>query len=381
MRSVTTKLQRALRAVLLLTAMTAAQQGWAVGTASGTAVNNRATVQYDVSGVTQEIIESSPGGNSTPGAGAGADTSFVVDNMVNLTVVELDSAPTSVNPGQGDAVTAFSVTNTGNAPQDYALAAVNLTSADPAVHGNLDTDLQVANVRVFVDANGNDAYDPGTDLATFIDSLAPDTTLTVFVVSDVPIAALDGGVANVRLSATTHDAGSGAGSPTVETAGADTASVDVVFADAGRDGAEEDADGYFVSSAQLSIDKGSTILSDPFNAGVDPKAIPGAVVEYDITMTNTGSVAADAVLVTDTLNADLTLALGQYDGGNADVSIEIGAGPASTLYCTADASDLDGDGCGMAGATLQVGALPMALTVGTGTATNPVRVLFRATIN
>lgn len=377
----TTTLKRAATVALTLAAMSAANNTWAVGTASGTVVTNRATVEYAVGGVGQEVIESSPTGNSTPGVGAGTDTTFVVDNMVNLTVVELDSAVTSVFPGRGDAVTAFSVTNTGNTAQDYALGASNLSSADPAVHGNTDTDLDVTNLRVYVDANGNGSYDPGTDTATFIGSLAADTSITVFVVVDVPIAAIDNDVANVRLTVVTHDAGTSASSPTVETAGADTAGVDVVFADAGRDGSESDDDGYFVSSADLTISKNSTVLNDPFNLAVNPKAIPGALVEYDVNVTNTGSVDADNVLVTDVLNPDITIATGQYNGGTADVMIEIGVGPASTLYCTADAADLDGDGCGLAGGTLQVGVAPMALTVGTAAATNPVRVLFRATID
>jgi uncharacterized repeat protein (TIGR01451 family) len=344
-------------------------------------VTNRASVQYDVGGVGQEVIESSPTGNSTPGAGAGADTTFVVDNMVNLTVVELDSAATSVNPGQGDAVTAFTVTNTGNTTQDYALTASNLTSADPAVHGNADTDLQASNLRIYVDANANDVYDPATDTATAIDSLPADTSVTVFVVADVPIGAVDSDVANLRLTVVTHDAGTGATSLTVQTAGGDTVGVDVVFADAGRDGSEADDDGYVVSSAELTITKTSTVLSDPFNLAADPKAIPGALMEYSVSLNNGGSVDATDVVVTDVLNGDLTLATGGYNGGTADVAIEIGAGPAATLFCTADAGDLDGDGCGLTGGTLQVGIAPLSLTVGTGAATNPVRVLFRATID
>ena len=44
-----------------------------------TPITNTASVNYSVSGVPQTVINSSPTGNSTPGAGSGAPTSFMVD--------------------------------------------------------------------------------------------------------------------------------------------------------------------------------------------------------------------------------------------------------------------------------------------------------------
>jgi uncharacterized repeat protein (TIGR01451 family) len=379
MTSVTTRLRLTLRVVSTLAAMSAASNALAVGTPSGTSVSNLATVDYDVGGVAQLAIESSPTGNSSPGAGAGQPTAFVVDNMVDLTVAEVGGAATPVNPGQGNAVTTFTVTNTGNTAQDYALVAANLTSADPAVHGNVDTDDDGNNLRVFVDGNSNGTFEPANDTATFIGSLAADASVTVFVLVDVPIGTVDSDVINVSLTAVTHDAGSGAASLTAETSGPDTAAVDIVFGDAGNDGEEADNDGYVVSGADLTISKTATILNDPFNGTTNPKAIPGAVIEYTITVNNTGSTVADNVRITDIISADLTLLLGQYNGGASDVRIESGAGP-SLAYCTADASDGDGDGCGLVGGTLDVD--PVAgITVGTTGADNPVRIVFQATVN
>ncbi len=379
MNSVAIRLKRSTQVALTLAAMMAAHESLAVGTASGTVVTNRATVTYDVAGVAQTPVESSPTGNSTPGAGSGADTTFVVDNMVDLTLVEANTAATPVNPGQPNAVTAFTLNNTGNTAQGYAFTVSNLTSGDPAVHGNADTDLDGNNLRVFVDGNANGTYEAGTDTATVVDTLAADDTIAVFVVVDIPIGAINLDVANVRLRATTHDAGTGATSVTVETAGADTAGVDVVFADAGNDGFEEDDDGYIVSSADLLISKTSSVINDPFNGATDPKAIPGAELEYSITLNNSGSVDAEAVLVTDIIAADLTLLTGQYNGGASDVRVEVGTTP-TVVFCSADAGDLDADGCGLTGSTLEV-APGGGVTVGTTTASNPVRVLFRATIN
>ena len=78
------------------------------------------------------------------------------------------------------------------------------------------------------------------------------------------------------------------------------------------------------------------------------------------------------------LSGDLTLVNGAYAAGSADVAVQVGVGPATTLFCTADAGDVDADGCGMAGATLQVS--PTGLVVGITAANNPIRVLFRAAI-
>jgi len=379
MNIVDTKLRRATLAALMLAAMSAANSVSAAGTASGTSVNNLATVDYAVGGVAQLPIESSPAGNSTPGTGNGAATSFVVDNRVDLTVAEAGAAVTQVGPGQSDALTTFTVTNTGNTTQDYALGVVNLTPADGAVLGNVDTGFDVSNFRVRVDGNGNGTYEPASDVGTFVNSLAADATVTVFVLADVPLGALDNATANVRLTAVTHVAGSGASNPVVETAGVNTSGVDVVFADAGRNAQESAADGYRVASAQLTITKASSVVSDPLNGTTNPKAVPGAVVEYSVTVANGGTQPASGLRITDVLGSDLALVNGAYGSGSADVAVQVGVGPATTLFCTADAGDVDADGCGMAGATLQVS--PAGLVVGTTAADNPVRVLFRAAIH
>ncbi len=49
-----------------------------------------------------------------------------------------------------------------------------------------------------------------------------------------------------------------------------------------------------------------TILNDPFNGPIDPKAIPGSEIAYVVTVTNqgAGNVDADALLITDPLPAD-----------------------------------------------------------------------------
>ena len=59
------------------------------------------------------------------------------------------------------------------------------------------------------------------------------------------------------------------------------------------------------SSALLTVIKFSTLISDPVNGTINPKMIPGAVLRYFITVTNTGNtvVAANSIVITDPLPA------------------------------------------------------------------------------
>lgn len=62
------------------------------------------------------------------------------------------------------------------------------------------------------------------------------------------------------------------------------------------------------ATAVLLIDKTSTVLSDPVNGTVNPMMIPGAIVEYAISVTNVGAAAVDAssIVITDPLPANVT---------------------------------------------------------------------------
>ena len=91
-----------------------------------------------------------------------------------------------------------------------------------------------------------------------------------------------------------------------ENPGADDPTViESVFADAGNDGVEQAEDSYEIVSAALTITKTSAVISDPFSSG---KAVPDAVIEYTITIDNSGGgSAAQSVVVTDNIQvADVT---------------------------------------------------------------------------
>jgi uncharacterized repeat protein (TIGR01451 family) len=321
-------------ALIALSSVGALQSAFAVGTPSGTTITNQATVDFSVGGVNQTQI-------SSPTA------QFVVDSRVDLTVSEVSGNATQTTPGASNVVATFRVTNTGNSTQGYQLSIVN--EVGTTLFGQNDTTLDVDNLRTFVDSNGNGTYDAGTDTATHVNTLVTDAdgeSVIVFVLADIPVSATNNQYANVRLTAVAMAPGTNGTTPIAETAGADTPSVvDIVFADAGRDRTESAADQYHVRSAALTITKNTDVISDPFN-GVSPdaKAIPGAVVEYSVEVTNNSTTtAADAVTVTDNIPANTTFVPGSITlnaGSLPDTNFQ--AGPPARVVVSAGAVAANG---------------------------------------
>jgi len=301
----------------------------AAGTASGTSIDNLSTLNYSVSGVAQPAIGSSPTGNSV---GAGTPTAFVVDNRVNVTVATTDGTFVSVVPGSTVQVTTFSVTNTGNTVQDFALAS-GQAAAGQTLFGGTDN-FDATACAQFAETNATAGYQAGADTATFLDELAADASRTVYVVCSIPAGQVNNDQAVVSLTATARAGGAGGlGAALTETAGANTAGVDIVFGDVAglddalRDAAHSSRSAYRIVSAALSVAKTATLICDPFNGVTNPKNIPAAIVRWTITITNTGAASATLSTVTDTINAlttfDANLVTGL--GGAAGCSSATGA--------------------------------------------------------
>jgi uncharacterized repeat protein (TIGR01451 family) len=284
-------------ASVLAVAAGTATSASAAGTTAGSTITNTVSVNFQVGGVSQ--------------TGVSASNSFTVDRKVNFTVAEDGSATTQVSPGQLAAVTTFIVSNTSNAPLDFALAATN-RAGGAAEHGGTDN-FDVSNLRLYQDTNNNGSYDSGVDtLITYLDQVAADANIRVFVLADVPLGRSTGDVAGVRLTGTAAEptAAGSLGAVVTQTAGANTAGVDTVFADTSaggntaRDGIHFDEDDYTILAANLSATKSSRVISDPLNGPTNPKMIPGAVVEYCISVANAaGSASASNVAISDVLPA------------------------------------------------------------------------------
>ncbi len=65
----------------------------------------------------------------------------------------------------------------------------------------------------------------------------------------------------------------------------------------------------------ISVTKVSSIISDPFNGTTNPKAIPGAVMEYCVLITNVGSATLTNISASDPLPATFTYAAGTMTSG------------------------------------------------------------------
>lgn len=372
--------------------MCASVSAHAIGTTTNTPVSNRASISYSVGGVAQTPIDSSPTGNTIPGAGA--DTTFYVDTKVDVNVDEQGAVLIQTAAGVTAAVTTFRVYNNSNASFDFQLTATDLDSGATWPAGNDTTPTAteaLTSVTAYWDVNGNGTYEPGTDNITHINSLAVDdgslsTYATVFVVASIPGGYADGEIALVDLSATarTDDAAATLGGALTETAGAGTLDntggtvADVVFADAvttydaaARDATDTDRGGYEIVSAQISIQK--TVanywwhIDGLGNASVaNPQSIPGAYVRYTITVSNDVAATGSATLTTisDTLVATLAIdpdlvASGTGAASNAagdgfsvtytTATARTGAGVASYYTTTSSADGLDHDGSATGG--------------------------------
>ena len=86
------------------------------------------------------------------------------------------------------------------------------------------------------------------------------------------------------------------------------------------------------SPPNIAVQKTSAIVSDPINGTANPKLIPGAIVRYSVTITNTGIGIVDdgSVVVTDTLPPDTSLFVGDLNGSGSPFIITDGTGANST---------------------------------------------------
>lgn len=286
----------------------------AAGTAAGTTISNQASASYTVNGSPQTTTSNI--------------STFVVDRKVNFTLVADQAANTQVNLGQTGAVLSFKLTNLTNGTQDFLLDADQLVPAG-IVAGTDNFD--VTNLHVYVDKNGNGVYDPLVDTGTYVDELAANASVEVFVVADVPNQA-NANLADVDLHATVA-AGGTAGTQGAALVPTDLAvvntdnTVDIVFADNDSDGAlgidtarNGQARAYLAyevgtHNVALTVVKSSLVISDGVNT-INPKALPGAVVQYCLTVNNaTLLTAATGVSLTDVIPANTTYVPGSITVG------------------------------------------------------------------
>ena len=317
----TVRLTGALLAGVVLSLFVGTASAAPVGTPSGTTISNLATVGYSVNGVSQPSIGSSAAGNTS---GAGTATTFVVDTKLSLVVTTVDSSEVLVAAGQTGAVLVYQVTNNGNSTQGVNFSTVqepSTTTADP-FNAAIKDDFDPTSPTVWVSASNTNTYNAGADTSHSLFSLASGSSNYVFIVSTIPGAQVNGDaavealVAQEAATGASYSAGAGASITTDQSGSAWTSGTaqQIFFDTAGltgdgdsaNDGKASSRDVYLVKTAALTITKGTpVVLSDPTGDAIK-HAIPGAVMQYTVTITNavTATLNASSITLTDALPAN-----------------------------------------------------------------------------
>lgn len=262
------------------------------GTLAGTTIENTATVSFDLGG--------------TPVVTSSNTTTLTVAELIDVDVT-LQSPTVAVGAGATQQELVFRVTNTGNGPERFSLLADSVLTGD-------DFDPSPASPFIYFDTDGSGDLSPG-DTPYLPGSndpqLAPDASVVVLVVNDIPGSAANGQRGRSQLAAA---AATGTGSPGTVFAGQGEGGVDAV---AGTSGADDDAYGeYVVSDIALAAVKSQTV-SDPFGGA---RPLPGARIAYQIVITATGTGTATAAVFSDPVPAGTTYVPGSLQLNGAPLS-------------------------------------------------------------
>lgn len=304
-----------------------ASPAYAQNTDANTLITNTVNVNYEVGGVAQAQIQ--------------ATNAFRVDRKILFSVAERASTgTTSVTSGQQNGEVAFTVTNDSNDTLDFALDATN-TAVNTTIGGGRGSDsINVSNFEYAIDTNNNGVLDGSEAFVTSLtlNNVAKNTTVSILVRSDIPVAA-NGSVAVVQLQATALEAAGGAitavDDTVANTADFTSGTFQTIFAEdltpaqgnTSRDGVSWAWDDYTVSAPVLTVFKSSVIISDGVSAS-NPKAIPGAVVEYCISVAN----ASGAATATNLSISDLVPTNTSYVTGSIRRNVTV-SNPGTSQTC------------------------------------------------
>jgi len=345
-------------------------------TDAGSVVENTFTLDYSVNDTPQTQINNESG---TPGDADGP-TIFTVDRLVDLTVVATTPGIV-VAPGAGlgplaDPTLTYTVTNTGNDNQSYSLSLGTLSSSDLGLPLASFT-VEYFDGTAFVPIDTVTVGD--TTTSDFTVDVPPGTSFDVRVSTTVPLSALDTEFDDVVLVAETRDpedwivataTAPVAGTLTVGETGNNTLNGEaqniLADADAALEGFDAAQNGNFAAVSQILIatpnitgEKTVQVIAtngiqngteDDTAAGctfteiapgaVDATqfAVPGACVEYVITVSNLGgdtaanNLDATGIAISDTLPPELTFVEARVEGF-AVAPTEVAPFPASGADC------------------------------------------------
>lgn len=267
----------------------AAPGAFALGTPAGTNIQNAAQATYTIGGV--------------PGSASSNTASVVVAEI--LDVVASVAAVVNTAPGAARQEILFTLVNTGNGSETFELAA-----ASAGVAGD-DFDPTLGSPAIYFDSDDSgDLSAPDTAYVAGSNDpmLAPDASVRVLVVNDIPATAADGQRGRTELTA---HARTGAGAPGTLFPGAGDGGLDALAGTTGGDAAVFGE--YLIGALQLSAVKSQTIV-DP-TGGARPQ--PGARINYQIVVTASGSGIAAGATFADLIPASTTYVPGSLALNNA----------------------------------------------------------------
>jgi uncharacterized repeat protein (TIGR01451 family) len=314
-------MQRNWTAVLAALLVMAAPTVEAIGTTAGTDILNTAQVSFELGGST--VTQAS--------------------NTVTLTVAEildvdvlLQSGTRTVQSGDSGQALLFTVTNTGNGNEVINLTALGNPAGD-------DFDPVPSTPAIYFDTDGSGdlsapdiAYDPGNNDP----DLAPDESVDILLVNDIPPSLADGSRGLSELTAT---AATGSGAAGTLLAGQGDGGIDALIGSSGAQDA--DVGEYIVGDVAVAAVKSASIV-DTFGGSLP---VPGATITYTIVVTASGGGTAAASNLSDLIPADTTYVPGSLqlngtslsDGSDADAGQYV-ASPAQVTVALGDLTATDG---------------------------------------
>ena len=259
-------------AILCVCLLLSASVSWATGTRVGTLIESVASVDFTQNGE-QQVAQSNP-------------IAFVVAERLDVAVTRR-SGQVVVSPGDADKALLFTVTNLGNGDEIFQLAINNAVAGDDFEPVSAQPDAIFFDTDGSGDLNiGDVAYSAGTNDPV----LAPDQSIDVLIVNDIPGNVANGEIGRSELTATAATGSGPAG--TVYPAQGD-GGVDAVV---GATTATVTEFGeYIVDDVAIDILK-SQVVADP-DGGTSP--IVGATITYTIAVEVSNSGTATAAVISD----------------------------------------------------------------------------------
>ena len=333
--------------------------GAQAATKAGIEIVNTAALNYKVNGVAQTQVE--------------AEKKLQVDVKIDFNLARTDIAAPNASKEVDVAgskyyvMGKFNLANTTNAPTTFTLATKNGDGTETLGYTGTDytslkdnKDPVNSSFKLYSSAAG--ATVPATELTGSIalneDGNASNTTALVWVlIPTSEIKGVDKDVFAVQLTATANEVtvvGEVNPVPVANNVGdADTDAVQFVFADDAQAGDDESAIGDAIESAwdalllafpdfettdptdptnptKNGFIKTSVVVWDPINETNNPKAIPGATVQYSITLTNLGATDANDVNISDAIPANTTFC-DSANSGELCADVTSVNAPAATL--------------------------------------------------